>query len=64
VGIAHVEELESIKAPAVRAPCELAAIACGRALVLRRRQLGAPEAVAQLARTQLQNIRAALASLV
>jgi 5-methylthioribose kinase len=34
VGIAHVADLESIEDPDIRAKCELAALACGRRLIL------------------------------
>jgi 5-methylthioribose kinase len=43
LGLAHIAEFERIADPAVRAPCEALAIACGRHLVLRRQQLHGPD---------------------
>ena len=39
VGIAHVADLESIADPDVRSKCELAALACGRRLILEAEEL-------------------------
>jgi 5-methylthioribose kinase len=46
VGIAHVADLESIADPDVRAKCELAALACGRRLILEADELSIDDVAA------------------
>ena len=46
VGIAHVADLESIADPDVRSKCELAALACGRRLILEADELSIDDVVA------------------
>ena len=46
VGIAHVADLESIADPDVRAKCELAALACGRRLILEAYELSIDDVAA------------------